>query len=86
MAIAASVTAVRMNCAWLLFAAPAAPGFARHGFGGVGLSSNTNVVATHVAEIVEFGSGLSLPFIVERSLMLTIRVNLPTRSKKIARL
>ena len=50
-----------------------------------GLSSSTNVVATQVAVIVEFGSGLSLPS-TSSALMFTMRVNLPTRSKKIARL
>ena len=34
----------------------------RAALAGAGLSSSTNVVATHVAVIVEFGSGLSLPF------------------------
>ena len=52
---------------------------------GAGLSSSTKVVATHVAVIVAFGSGLSLPF-TSSPLILTIRVNFPTRSKKTARL
>src|SRR4029077_8467005 len=52
---------------------------------GAGLSSSTKVVATQVAMMVAFGSGLSFPF-TSRPLMFTMRVNLPTRSKKIARL
>src|SRR5262245_7734212 len=62
------------------FFAGAAPGL-----GGAGLSSSTNVVATQVAVMVEFGVGRSLPF-TDRSVMLTMRVNLPTRSKNSARL
>ena len=49
------------------------------------LSSSTKVVAVALAVIVEFAAGLSLP-LMSSPLMLTMRVNLPTRSKKIARL
>ena len=61
------------------------PRVSRRASAGAGLSSSTNVVATQVAVIVEFGSGLSLP-LTSSPLMFTMRVNLPTRSKKIARL
>src|SRR5439155_13515130 len=64
-------------------AAPRAPGFA-----AVGLSSSTNVVATHVAVMVAFESRLvvlSLP-LTSSAEMFTMRVNLPTRSKNVARL
>src|SRR5581483_2188831 len=61
----------------------AAPGFA--GVLAAGFSSSTKVVAVHEAEIVNAGVGLSLP-LMSTLLMLTMRVNLPTRSKKSARL
>src|SRR5436190_8229121 len=61
---------------------PAAPGFAP---AFAGLSRSTNVVATHDAVMVDVGVGLSFPFRV-KPLMLTMRVNLPMRSKNIARL
>ena len=52
---------------------------------GFALLNSTNVVATQLAVIVEFGSGLSLAF-TSSALMLMMRVNFPTRSKKVARL
>src|SRR6266508_1347650 len=61
------------------------PAGAAPGFAGAGLSSSTNVVATHVAVIVEFGCGLSFD-LTSSPLMFTMRVNLPTRSKNRARL
>ena len=51
-----------------------------------GASSSTKVVATQVAVIVAFVSpALSFP-LTSTPVMFTMRVNLPTRSKKVARL